>query len=126
MSASITRPAVKKILIIEDEADMCLILDLMLNREETSVDHVKSLAAARKFLKEEQPSLVLLDNRLPDGIGIDFLGFLKQEYPDIRIIMISGADKAARDVALESGADQFLAKPFSRAQLVASVQQLLN
>ena len=105
---------------------MCLILDLMLNREETSVDHVKSLAAARKFLKEEQPSLVLLDNRLPDGIGIDFLGFLKQEYPDIRIIMISGADKAARDVALESGADQFLAKPFSRAQLVASVQQLLN
>ncbi len=121
-----TKPAAKKILIIEDEADMCLILDLMLNREETSVDHVKSLAAAKKFLAEEQPSLVLLDNRLPDGIGIDFLAYLRKEYPAIRIIMISGADKAARDVALENGADQFLAKPFTRAELVASVQKLLN
>lgn len=126
MRATTTKAIVKKILIIEDEADMCLILDLMLNREETSVDHVKSLAAAKDFLKNDQPSLILLDNRLPDGIGIDFLAFLKQEYPQIRIIMISGADKAARDVALESGADRFLAKPFTRAELVASVQQLLN
>jgi len=116
----------KKILVIEDEGDMCLILDLLLNGKETMVDHVKTLAEAREFLEKEQPSLVLLDNRLPDGFGLDLIGFIKTNYPDIKIIMISGVDMAAGDVALEIGADIFLPKPFTKAQLNESVSHLLN
>jgi two-component system OmpR family response regulator len=116
----------KKILCIEDEGDMCLLLDLLLNGKETLVDHVKTLTAAREFLEKEQPELILLDNRLPDGFGVDFIGYIKTNYPGIKIIMITGVDVAAQDVALEVGADKFLSKPFTRMQLQESVSRLLN
>jgi two-component system, OmpR family, response regulator len=116
----------KKILIIEDEGDMCLILDLILHGKDTTVDHVRTLAAAEAYLLAEQPALIVLDNRLPDGFGLDFIGFLKSTYPAARILMISGVDAAAADLAIESGADAFLSKPFSKAQLSDAVRQLLT
>jgi len=121
---SIAKP--KKLLIIEDEADMCLLLNIILNRKEIELDHVKNLAAAEAYLAEEQPAVVLLDNKLPDGFGVDFISFLKKHYPDIKIIMISGFDGAAKDVALENGADTYLQKPFTKEALYQSVQALLN
>jgi DNA-binding response OmpR family regulator len=124
------RPNVKKpmtkILVVEDEGDMCLLLELLLDGKGMEVDHVRSLTAAREFLDKEQPSLIVLDNRLPDGLGIDFIAFLKTQYPAIKILMISGVDIAAKDAALETGADTFLAKPFTQAQLKSSVSSLLN
>ncbi len=122
--ATITKA--KKVLIVEDEADMCLLLNIILNRKEIELDHVKSLAAAEAYLAEGQPAVVLLDNQLPDGFGVDFISFLKKHYPDIKIIMISGFDGAAKDVALENGADTYLEKPFTKEALYQSVQALLN
>ena len=116
----------KKILVIEDEGEMCLLLNLLLDGKGMTVDHVQTLTKAKEFLEKEQPSLILLDNRLPDGYGIDFIGFLKTNYPAIKIIMISGMDIAAEDLAMENGADHFLSKPFTKAQLHESIGQLLN
>jgi len=124
------RPNVKKpvtkVLVIEDEGDMCLLLELLLDEKGMAVDHVRSLTDARAFLEKEQPSLVVLDNRLPDGLGIDFIAYLKTQYPEVKILMISGVDIAAKDAALETGADTFLSKPFTQAQLKTSVSSLLN
>jgi two-component system OmpR family response regulator len=116
----------KKILIVEDEGDMCLILEMILNKEDVSVDHVKKISAAEDHLKNSVPDLILLDNHLPDGLGIDFISFLKSFYPKIKIIMISGKDGAAMDEALHNGVDLFLSKPFSRYELLSSVDKLLN
>lgn len=116
----------KKALIIEDEADMCLLLNIMLNDDNVDLDHVKNLAAAKEYLKNEQPSVILLDNKLPDGYGVDFITFIKSHYPNIRIIMISGYDASVEDVAIESGADIFLQKPFTKDQLYKSMVKLLN
>jgi len=116
----------KKILVIEDEGDMCLLLDILLKSRDVIVDHVKNLFDAHIFLKHEQPELILLDNRLPDGYGVDFISFIKSHYPSIKIIMISGIDAAAQDFALEVGADNFLNKPFTKQQLNESIDQLLN
>jgi DNA-binding response OmpR family regulator len=116
----------KKILIVEDEGDMCLLLNILLNQPEWAVDHVKTLSGARTFLEKEKPTLILLDNRLPDGMGIDFISYIKENSPATRIVMISGVDPAVSDLALEIGADTFLCKPFTRIQLQATVQQLLN
>lgn len=116
----------KKVLIVEDEADMCLLLNIILTGKDIQLDHVKSLAAAEAYLQEEEPSVVLLDNQLPDGFGVDFITFLKKNYPAVKIIMISGYDGAAKDVALENGADTFISKPFTREQLSQSVKALLN
>ena len=51
---------------------------------------------------------------------------IKTNYPDTKIIMISGYGASARDVAIENGADLFLEKPFTREQLYKSIEQLAN
>ena len=98
----------------------------MLTGKEMELDHVKNLAAAKQYLDKEQPSVVILDNKLPDGLGIDFISFIKQKHPDVKIIMISGYSGNARNIALDSGADKFLEKPFTKENLYKSVKELLN
>lgn len=105
---------------------MCLLLNLILNKKELRVRHVKTLSDAAAFLQKKQLELILLDNRLPDGYGFDFAVYVKGNYPAIKIIMISGVDKAAGDFALEMGVDRFLAKPFTKAALLQSVDSVLN
>jgi len=116
----------KKVLIIEDEGDMCLLLNLILDGEDFELDHVQTLLAADEYLQKESPAIIILDNKLPDGFGIDFITYIKQKYPAIKIIMISGFDAAAKDVALENGADIYLEKPFTRAQIYQSIETLLK
>jgi two-component system, OmpR family, response regulator len=116
----------KKVLIVEDEGDMCLLLNIILNDTDLELDHVQSLLAADEYLQKELPSIIILDNKLPDGFGVDFITYLKQKYPSIRIIMISGFDAAAKDVALENGADIFLEKPFTRDQIFKSIEALIS
>ena len=116
----------KKVLIIEDEGDMCLLLNILLNGKEMELEHVKNLAAAQEYLEKQQPAVVILDNKLPDGFGIDFISYIKKNYPSIKIIMISGYDASAQDVALENGADIFLEKPFTKDQLYQSIKGLMN
>ncbi len=117
---------IRKALVVEDNSDMCLLLDIMLNGKDVELDHVKNLSAAQEYLQKEQPSVIILDNKLPDGFGIDFITYVKKKYPSIKIIMISGYDASAEDVAMENGADIFLQKPFSRDQLYQSMMALLN
>ncbi|HSZ34910.1 MAG TPA: response regulator, partial [Puia sp.] len=92
-----------KLLIVEDEADMCLVLEMILSKEEYSIDHVKRIAAATEYLLATEPDLILLDNRLPDGLGIDFIPFLKRFHPRVKIPMISAKDGALKDLALHNG-----------------------
>ena len=115
-----------RILVVEDEGDICLLLELLLVGRWTVVDHVHNLTDAKEFIEREQPTLVLLDNRLPDGLGIDFIGYLKQEYPRIKIIMITGVDGIAEDAVLATGADRFISKPFTQSQLQESIDHVLN
>ena len=105
---------------------MCLLLNIMLTGKEMELDHVKSLAAAKEYLDSEKPSVVILDNKLPDGMGVDFISFIKQNYPDVKIVMISGYAAAAKNIALNNGADKFLEKPFTKENLYKSVKELLN
>ena len=126
MQTTKTATPKKKVLIVEDEGDICLILNIILNSNEVELDHVKDLAAATAYLQKEQPSLVLLDNKLPDGFGVDFIPGLKKNHPAVKVAMISGFDGSVKDVALHNGADTYIQKPFSREQLSNSVKALLS
>lgn len=126
MKESTLEETKSKVLIIEDEGDMCLLLNILLDGKELDLDHVKSLSAAEEYLQQAQPRVVILDNKLPDGFGVDFINYIKSRYPSIKIIMISGFDGSAKDVALENGADYFLEKPFTKDQLYASIKSLLD
>ena len=116
----------KKIFIVEDEGDMCLLLNIMLQEKSIELDHAKTIAAAQEYLKKEQPAVVILDNKLPDGLGVDFVSYIKLNYPAVKIVMISGYTPEAKELALENGADLLLEKPFTREELYSSIQKLLN
>ena len=122
-----TLPAkTKKILIVEDEGEMCLLLNILLDAKEMELDHVKYLSNAKEYLEKEHPSVILLDNKLPDGFGVDFISYIKKNYPGIKVIMISGFDSSAKDVAMENGADDYIEKPFTKNQLFDSITRLMN
>jgi len=116
----------QKILIIEDEGEMCLVLNILLSEEDIELDHVKNLSAAEEYLLTEQPALIILDNKLPDGFGVDYISRVKKKYPSIKIVMITGFDASAKDVAMENGADLFLEKPFTKQQFLTAIKSLLN
>ena len=115
------------ILIIEDEGDISLILNLMLKKEDIEIEHVTTLANAATFLKEQSPDIVIIDNRLPDGLGLEYIKEIKSSYPLIKIIMITGnTDTTDKATALQNGADIFLAKPFISHTLIDVVQTRHN
>ena len=117
----------KKILIIEDEPDICFLLNIILKDNQIDLEHVNTLAQAKLFLKEQTPSLVFLDNSLPDGRGSDFITYIKATYPAIKVVMITGFNSnSEKNRAINNGADLFLTKPFTRVQIKEAVQQLLE
>ena len=124
MTMSKTEKA-KKMLVVEDQGEMCLILDLILSERKFKPDYVSNLLDADEYLQKNKPSLIFLDNKLPDGYGVDFISYVKKKYPRIKIIMMTGFG-TARDVALENGADFFLEKPFSLDNVNQAIDKVLS
>jgi two-component system OmpR family response regulator len=115
------------ILIIEDEGDISLILNLMLKKENIEIEHVTTIAKAAAFLEQKQPDIIIMDNRLPDGLGMDYIQKIKADYAKIKIIMITGnTESADREKALKNGADVFLQKPFTKEQIQASLETIVH
>ena len=125
-SAELKSTKTQKIFIIEDEGEMCLLLNLMLDGKKMELAHVQTIAAAKEYLQKEEPAIIILDNKLPDGLGVDFIGFIRKNHPSVKIVMISGYGASAKDLALEKGADAFLEKPFTRGELYRSVTAFVN
>jgi two-component system OmpR family response regulator len=124
-TTTLKRNVAKKVLIVEDEGEMGLVLDMILAERKCQLDYVNNIASAEEYLQKQQPSVILLDNQLPDGFGVDFITYIKKKYPAVKIIMISGFG-TARDVALENGADLFFEKPFSLSEFDEALNRLLK
>lgn len=114
-----------KILVVDDDGQMGLVLNMVLHESRFELDYVNDLLSADEYLKKQQPLVVILDNKLPDGYGIDFIVYLKQRYPSLKIIMISGFG-LAREAALENGADLFFEKPFNLDEFNEGINKLLK
>ena len=115
------------ILIIEDEGDISLILNLMLKKDDIEIDHVTTLANAGTFLKKQKTDIVIMDNQLPDGLGMDYIATIKADYPGTKIIMITGNTNITdKETALQNGADVFLPKPFTKDQIIKALESIAN
>lgn len=127
MEQTTLHPSPKKILIIDDEGDICFLLNVILKGNQIDLEHVNTLSQAKIFLKEQTPSLVFLDNSLPDGRGLDFIEYIKIYYPDIKIVMITAYHASTeKERAIKNGADMFLEKPFTKDQVYGAVHRLLD
>jgi DNA-binding response OmpR family regulator len=116
-----------KVLIIDDETDICYLLSTLLKQRNLEPGYVNTLSDAQKALEKETPGIIFLDNHLPDGLGINFIEYIKSRFPEAKIIMITAHDTATdKHKALTQGADFFISKPFSRDIIYKTVDQLIN
>jgi two-component system, OmpR family, response regulator len=119
--------AICNVLIVDDELDICYLLSGMLKQRNFRTGFVNSLSDAVVALQTDVPNLLFLDNHLPDGFGLDFIPYVKKNYPDTKVIMITAHDSAAeRNTAYRGGVDLFIAKPLNRKLINDAVDQLLS
>ena len=122
----INYPVMPNALIIDDETDIWMLLSRILRKHNFSTYFVNNLEAATKRLQQEVPAIIYLDNHLPDGLGLDFIQFIKTQYPQTKIVMITGhSSQADRNKAFNEGADMFLSKPFSSEAIRDTITSLL-
>lgn len=116
-----------KVLIVDDELDICYLLSGMLKQRNFLTGFVNSLSDAVVALQTDTPSLLFLDNHLPDGFGLDFIPYVKKNYPEIKVIMITAHDGAAeRKTAYNGGVDLFIAKPLNRKLINDAIDKLYS
>jgi two-component system response regulator PilR (NtrC family)/two-component system KDP operon response regulator KdpE len=113
------------ILIIDDEPDICRLLQMSLMKHGYDVKYVHDLSAGLQYIQRQQPDILFLDINLPDGSGLEALPVIKKNCPSLRIITISAYDNGMeKQKALSSGASYFLAKPFSVKNLDELIQDV--
>jgi two-component system OmpR family response regulator len=116
-----------KALIVDDEDDVCYLLSAILEYKNLQATYVSSISDAKRALMEENPSIIFLDNHLPDGFGVNFIEEIKMMYPYVKIVMITAHDTTTdRDKAYMLGVDHFIGKPFTRDVVFKTLESLLN
>ncbi len=116
-----------KILIAEDEGDISLLLNIMLKKDDINIEHVNTLAKVTLFLRSQVADVVILDNRMPDGMGIDYLTELKNNYPETKVIMMTASTtEEDKEKAIANGADIFLSKPFTKDEIKMALNKLVQ
>ncbi|WP_371824784.1 sigma-54-dependent transcriptional regulator [Marinobacter sp. MDS2] len=115
-----------RILLVEDDPSLGQLLTEELEADGYTVVGAATVQAARKALKEQRPSLIVSDLRLPDGDGMQVLAFQQAEHPGIPFIVITAFGTVDQAVdALQAGADDFLTKPLSTDHLRLKIKRLL-
>ena len=117
----------KTILIVDDEESICQSLAGILRDEGYDTIAAGSGEEALKLIEEEMPNLVLLDIWLPGMDGIEVLKIIRSEYPQIRVIMMSGHGTIETAVkATKLGAYDFIEKPLSLDKIILLVNHALD
>jgi DNA-binding response OmpR family regulator len=112
-------------LLVEDERNLATALKIALKQLGIPSRHVPTLAAAREELRESPAELLVLDRALPDGDGVTLCEELREGGYEGTILMLTAAAQTHERVhGLNSGADDYLGKPFSWDELAARVRAL--
>ncbi|CAN5203327.1 hypothetical protein BH11BAC5_BH11BAC5_39980 [soil metagenome] len=115
------------VLIIDDEVDICYLLGSLLCKKQLQSKYVNSLKDAASILENNEPEIIFLDNHLPDGLGVNFISYIKRFHPLSKIIMITAHDTIAdKQNAFKEGVDYFLSKPFSKETINSIMETMAH
>lgn len=116
-----------KILVVEDEPSLQEVIQATLEKERFIVEVAGNLALAKEKTGVYQYDCILLDIMLPDGSGLELLQHLKETRRSENVIILSAKDSIEDKIlGLDLGADDYLAKPFHLAELVARVRSVMR
>lgn len=116
----------KHILVVDDNKNTQEIIRRNLAKQNLKSICVSSVKSALVMLDQYDIELVITDNKMPQVTGIEFVGFLRDHYPKIKIIMITGY--ASIDNALEAvktGVDEYIPKPFTDTDFIKAINKIL-
>jgi len=119
-----------RILVIEDVEEVRDVIRRTLEAEGYEVVEASDGKEGIKLYREKQADLIITDIIMPDKEGIETIKELRQDFPDMKIIAISGGGRIGPfdylNLAKQFGASRTLAKPFELKELVKIVRELLE
>jgi DNA-binding NtrC family response regulator len=118
-------PQNKKVLIIDDEIDLCLLLKSYLLRKDYDVYIYNNLTEGLMNLPNLQPAILFLDNNLPDGVGWTLAAQLVIDYPKMFIVLISAFHPSVPNMP-ENAHYKLIEKPISMADLDSQLGDISN
>lgn len=121
-----TTPDLPIVLLVEDEASIAEPFARALEREGFSPFVAPTAAAARELFAQKRPNIVLLDLTLPDGDGRELCREWRRESQVPIIMLTARGTETDRVVGLELGADDYVVKPFSVAEVAARIRAVLR
>ncbi|MGE8359048.1 response regulator transcription factor [Pseudomonas sp.] len=115
------------LLLIDDDVELCELLVNWLTQEGFQVSACHDGGSARRSLTSHTPDAVVLDVMLPDGSGLELLKQLRNDHPELPVLMLSArGEPLDRILGLELGADDYLAKPCDPRELTARLRAVLR
>lgn len=119
--------SIAKALIIDDEPDIRELLAITLGRMDVDCDAAASLGEARQLLQAGKYQVCLTDMRLPDGSGIDLVGYIQKHQPQLPVAVITAHGNMESAIqALKAGAFDFVTKPVDLAVLRKLIETALR
>ena len=116
-----------KVYVLEDDESIRELVTMALEMAQISIKSFSKISDFLEAIDKELPIVILLDIMLPDGNGLDVLTKVKAKYPHIQCIMLSALSQELDKVkGLNSGADDYITKPFSTLELIARVKAALR
>ena len=120
----------QKILVIDDEPHILLMLKKMLERHDFEIEMATNGAEGLSLFKLSTPDLVITDIIMPEMEGLETIREMKRIKPDLKIIAMSGGGKVSADSYLKIagifGGSKSLAKPFTMNEMLLAVQDLIT
>jgi len=116
---------IETILVVDDEKNTCSGLKTLLGREGYRVECVHNGKDGLDFLKENSAQLIISDIRMPGMDGLSFIGYLRDEHPDVRVIVMTafgGLDSYIE--AMKKGAVEYIMKPLKMNELKMIIRRL--
>lgn len=109
----------KRILILDDEQEICFLLATLLRQMGYETDYAYTLTEGMRKLTNSAPfDLVFLDLNLPDGLGHDLVPVIKDKLKNVKVVMISAHGTLLRQIQSGTyGIDHFITKPFDRENI---------
>ncbi len=115
------------ILIIDDDKRLRLLLEQFLSKEGFTSSSVANTAEARNILQSENIDIIILDVMMPGQNGVEFVQQLRKEQKVLPVLLLTAMDDVEdRITGLQSGADDYLTKPFEPRELCLRVENLLR